>query len=399
MSSRSRLYDHIFADHFVRHRQMAFVSGPRQVGKTTSCRSIGTDYVNWDNADDRRIILRGPAAVAEKAHLAQLHATRPLIVLDELHKYAKWRNFIKGFFDVYGDKTRVLVTGSSRLDIFRRGGDSLMGRYLLYRMHPWSVGECLRTDVPSDPIQFPSPIPDDEWMALWTHGGFPEPFLRRDARFTRRWHSLRHDQLVKEDIREVAQIQGLAVLETLSTILAERSGQQLIYSNLAQEIGVAVDTVKRWIDLLNRLHFGFFVRPWFTNVARALRKEPKWFLRDWSGVDNPGARAETLVACHLLKAVEGWTDLGLGHFELRYLRDKMKREVDFLVVRDRKPWFLIEVKVGDRQLSPSLAFFQQATKAPHAFQAVIDLPYVQADCFSHPEPTVVPARTLLSQLL
>jgi predicted AAA+ superfamily ATPase len=160
-----------------------------------------------------------------------------------------------------------------------------------------------------------------------------------------------------------------------------------------------VDTVRRWIDVLERLHFGFVVRPWFTNVAKALRKEPKWFLRDWSGIDDVGQRAETFVACHLLKAVQGWTDLGLGSFELRYLRDKLKREVDFLVVRDRKPWFLVEIKTADTRLSDSLAYFKQVTKAKHAFQAVIEIPFVAIDCFSRTDPVVVPAQTLLSQLL
>jgi len=140
------------------------------------------------------------------------------------------------------------------------------------------------------------------------------------------------------------------------------------------------------------------VRPWFANVAKALRKEPKWFLRDWSGVADEGARAETLVACHLLKAAETWTDLGFGDFELRYLRDKQKREVDFLMVRDRKPWFLVEAKLSDTVLSPSLGHFQAQIDAPHAFQAVMNLPYEPADCFKVRRPTVVPAQTLLSQL-
>ena len=188
-------------------------------------------------------------------------------------------------------------------------------------------------------------------------------------------------------------------METLMQLLAERSGQQLVYSNLAQEIQVSVDTVKRWIDLLGRMHYGFIVRPWFANVAKALRKEPKWFLRDWSGLADDGARAETLVACHLLKAVEGWTDLGFGDFELRYLRDKQKREVDFLVVRDRKPWFLVEVKFADTNRSHALAHFQAQTKAPHAFQVVMNLPFESADCFQVQHPAIVPARTFLSQLL
>src|SRR5438270_4712085 len=112
----------------------------------------------------------------------------------------------------------------------------------------------------------------------------------------------------------MALVSDLWTLETLMQILAEYSGQQLVYSNLAREIQVSVDTVKRWIDLLARLHNGFLVRPWFRNVAKSRRKEPKWFLRDWSGVMEERARAATRVACHLLKAVESWTDLGFGDF-------------------------------------------------------------------------------------
>jgi hypothetical protein len=274
-----------------------------------------------------------------------------------------------------------------------------MGRYFLYHMHPWSIAESLRTDLPQKEIHPPQEIASADWNALWEHGGFPEPFLRRDTRFTRRWRSLRYEQLSREDLREVARVADLGTLETLMQILAERSGQQLVYSNFAREIQVSVDTVKRWIDLLARLHYGFTVRPWFSNIAKSLRKEPKWFLRDWSGVADDGARAETLVACHLLKAVEGWTDLGLGDFGLRYLRDKQKREVDFLVVKDRKPWFLVEVKMSDTALSPWVGYFQAQTNAPHAFQVVMNLPYQPADCFRVHRPVAVSAKTFLSQLL
>jgi predicted AAA+ superfamily ATPase len=399
MDERPRLYTAILADHLERHRQMALVSGPRQVGKTTTCRSVSNEYLNWDNADDRRLLLRGPASIAQALQLDVLRAQSPVATLDELHKYFKWKNLLKGFFDSYGDRVRLIITGSSRIDIFRRGGDSLMGRYFLYRMHPWSVAESLRTHLPQREIHAPEEVRSADWEALWEHGGFPEPFLRRDSRFTRRWRSLRYEQLSREDLREMALVSDLGTLETLMQILAEHSGQQLTYSNLAHEIQVSVDTVKRWIDLLARLHYGFLVRPWFRNVAKSLRKEPKWFLRDWAGVMEDGARAETMVACHLLKTIEAWTDLGFGDFELRYLRDKQKREVDFLVVKDRKPWFLVEVKMSDKTLSPSLGYFQTQTNAQHAFQVVITLSYHHADCFRIHRPVVVPAKSFLSQLL
>jgi predicted AAA+ superfamily ATPase len=188
-------------------------------------------------------------------------------------------------------------------------------------------------------------------------------------------------------------------MEVLVQILAERSSQQLTYAGLAQDTNVAGDTAKRWVGLLEQMHYGFRVAPWFKSVANSLRKEPKWFLRDWSGVTDEGPRAETFVGCHLLKAVEGWTDLGLGTFELRYIRTKLRKEIDFLVVKDGKPWLLVEVKLSERKLSPALKDFQIALGANHALQVVINLPYEDVDCFSFRNPTVAPARTFLSQLL
>jgi len=381
---------------------MAFVTGPRQVGKTTTCRGMSAAYLDWDNVDDRRVIARGPAATAERLGLERLREKPPVAVFDELHKFARWKSFLKGFFDSYAASVRLLVTGSSRMDVYRRGGDSLMGRYFLYRMHPFTVAEVVHPDLPDSRavIRNPRAISEADFIALWEHGGFPEPFVKRDVRFTRRWSSLRRQQLLREDIRDLTGIRELDQIELLVGILLEHSGDRLVYSNLAGEVQVSVDTLCRWIATLCGFHLGFLLRPWFKNVSRSLRKEPKWFLRDWSGIADEGKRAETFVACHLLKAVEGWTDLGLGEFHLGYLRDKAKREVDFIIVRDRKPWMLVEAKTSDERLGPSLAHFQEQTGAPHAFQVILEAEYVEADCFARRgKPLVVPARTFLSQLL
>lgn len=402
MAHRRRLYDAILNEHLRKHRQMAFVTGPRQVGKTTTCRDLSDAYLNWDNADDRQVVLRGPAAVAQRLGLERLREDPTIAVFDELHKDSRWKPFLKGFYDTYADAVRLLVTGSSWMDVYRRGGDSLMGRYFLYRMHPFTVAEVLHADLP-DPeavVRPPRKTAAADFAALWEHGGYPEPFLKRDIRFTRRWSVMRQQLLLREDIRDLTRIHELGQIEALVALLLGRSGDRLVYANLARDVQVSVDTLRRWLGTLCGFHLGFLVRPWFKNVASSLRKEPKWFLRDWSGIADEGKRAETFVACHLLKAVEGWTDLGLGQFQLGYLRDKQKREVDFLVARDGKPWFLVEVKKAQAQLSPSLAHFQGQTRAPFAFQAVLDAEYVEADCFAAPRgPTVVPARTFLSQLL
>ncbi len=402
MKRQIRLYDTMLAEHLNRHRQMAFVVGPRQVGKTTTCRGLSSAYLNWDNSDDRQVILDGPAATAGRLGLDRLSRRPPVAVFDELHKFARWKAFLKGFHDTYADSVRAIVTGSSRMDAYRRGGDSLMGRYFLYRMHPFTVAEIASRSIP-DPLKVirpPHRITEKDFDALWTHGGYPEPFLKRDIRFTRRWSSLRRQQLLREDIRDLTRIQELGQIEALVHVLMEHSGDQLVFSSLARQVQVSQDTLSRWIRTLCGFHLGFLLRPWFKNVSKSLRKEPKWFLRDWSNIADEGKRAETFVACHLLKAVEGWTDLGLGEFQLGYLRDSLKREVDFVVVRDRKPWMLVEVKKADSQPSDSLAYFQDQIKAPFAFHVVLNAAFVDADCFAKPQPPlVVPARTFLSQLL
>ena len=397
-----RIYDSLLAEHLASHRQMALVSGPRQVGKTTTCRLRAAAYVNWDSIDDRELILSGPGRLVDALRLDRVSDAVPVVLFDELHKFPRWKQFLKGLFDTHADRVRIAVTGSSRMNVYRRGGDSLMGRYFPYRMHPFSVAEAAACDLP-DPariVRLPKPVGAAEFDALWHHGGYPEPFLKRDVRFSRRWQSLRLLQLVREDVRDFTQVQQLDQMEVMARLLMDRSGQQLVYGNLARQVRVSVDTVRRWIAALCDLHLGFLVRPWFNNVSRSLRKEPKWYLRDWASIEDAGQRSETFVACHLLKAVDGWNDLGLGAFQLGYLRDKEKREVDFVVVRDGSPWFLVEAKHGDESMSPSLKRYQERVGAPFAFQVTVDADPVHQDCFAHPgPPVIVPARTFLSQLL
>lgn len=291
------------------------------------------------------------------------------------------------------------MTGSSRLDVYKRGGDSLLGRYFLYRMHPISVGELLRTGSPDSEIAPPGKLPAPDWRTLLTYGGFPEPFARAERRFHNRWTRMRFEQVLREDLRDLTRVRELAQIHLLARFLEAQAGQLTTYSGLADKVRVSVDTVRRWVVLLESLYFCFTVRPWSKQVAKSLIKEPKVYLYDWSVIEDEGARSENIVAVHLLKSVQVWTDLGFGDFSLHYLRDKLGREVDFLVARDGKPWFLVEVKTsGKRPLSVELFRFQTQTGAPHAFQLALDLPYVDADCFVRKEPVIVPALTFLSQL-
>ena len=396
-----RVYDNLLTAHFCENRQMAFVTGPRQVGKTTTSQSgeAKAVYLNWDNQDVRQSIVAGPDRVVKTYGLDTLAAGRSRVVFDEIHKYAKWKGFLKGYFDSYGESLRTVVTGSARLNVYKRGGDSLMGRYFLYRMHPLTVGELHTPELPDAEIRQPRPTPATMLEQLLTFGGFPEPFLKADTRFYNRWRRLRTEQLFQEDLRDLTNIQEIGQLEVMASLLKAQAGQLLNLSNLAREINISVDTAGRWMGALGALYYCFTVSPWFSNIPKSLRKQPKVYLWDWSVVPDKGARIENLVASHLNKAVHLWTDMGLGEYQLCYLRDKQKREVDFVVVKDGTPWFIVEVKTSNRRLSSSLDYFMKASGAQHAFQVEWNAPYVDADCFDTSRPTIVPAAAFLSQLV
>ncbi len=400
-----RLYQSMIERHFVEDELMLFLTGPRQSGKTTTSEMVAKAYqnslyLNWDEREHRQIILSGSSHIAELAKLNQLSETKLFIIFDELHKYKDWKQFLKGFYDLYKNKAYILVTGSSRLDVFKRGGDSLMGRYFLYRMHPLSVAECLSVSLPDDIIRTPSKIAEDVFNDLYHYGGYPKPFLMSSQSFSNRWQRLRAELLVQEDIRDGTRIQELKQLEVLVEILKNYASQQLNYSILSKWVGVSVDTIVRWMNVLVSFYYCFSIKPWHKNLTRALIKEPKAYLWDWSLVKNDGARFENFIASHLLKAVHFWTDMGYGDFDIYYIRTLDKKEVDFLISKDQKPWFLVEAKLSSKQsLSTNLCRFQQQLKVPYAFQVCYDMPYVNKNCFEGEAPIIVPAKTFLSQLL
>jgi len=394
-----RRYETLLTDHFENDGQMAFIAGPRQVGKTTTCTAFDPDnhYFNWDNENDRRLFLDGPAAVAEKIGASSFRT----IVFDELHKFPHWRNFLKGFYDSYArGRFNIVVTGSSRLDIYRKGADSLMGRYFLYRMHPLSVAELAHQKMPKKEVGRPHVVSKSDYEHLERFGGFPEPFLKHNMRFYNRWKRTRLKLLFKEDLRDVTRISEVAQVELLAEFIRQQSGQLVNFASLARKIRASQDSIRRWFGVLESLYYCFMIRPWSRNVARSLLKEPKIYLADWAMVDDPGARFENLVGCHLLKAVRWWQDSGLGEYGLHFLRTKDKREVDFVVSRDGRPWFIVEAKASQtRPLGKNLEYFQTRIGAKHAFQVVADADFEEVDCFAYDYPIKVPALTFLSQLV
>lgn len=400
-----RLYDKLIEEHLINDTQMAFIAGPRQVGKTTVAKASESlvrvfRYLNWDNVVHRQEMLDNPNGIFEDLGVQKSKKEKPIIVFDEIHKYKLWKNFIKGLYDTYRERAHIIVTGSAKLNIYKKSGDSLMGRYFLYRMHPLSIGEILSPEVPQDYfLRDPQKVTPAIMQRLLNYGGYPDPYLKNDQRYHRRWQLLKREQFFKEDVRELSQVQDLSLIEVLYQLLQEQAGQMLSYTALAKKIQVSSPTIKNWISLFEELYYCYTLTPWHTNITRSLIKEPKLFIYDWSQIHEKGARIENFVASHLLKAVHFWTDMGTGEYALHFLRNKEGQEVDFLITKDRSPWILIEVKASEgKSLSPSLKYFQDQTKAPYALQLAYDMPYEDIDFRSIKTPSIFPMSTFLSQL-
>lgn len=396
----NRVYQSVLEAHFSQHRQMAFVSGPRQVGKTTLLKTLApTAYVNWDDPADNLVFLKGADALAAHCGLDTLCDKPPLLAFDEIHKCPQWKSTLKGFFDKYGERVRIAVTGSARFDLYKRGGDSMRGRYLSYRAHPLSLGELVGGPLAGDLLRPPVSAPVETLKDLAVLGGFPEPLLKGSLRFYKQWARLQHDQILRDEVRDMTAVREISQLNLLGVFLSEQAGGAVNYSSLGKFLRASSDSIRRWCDILENLYFCYFVRPYSRNIRRSLIKEPKVYLWDWSGAPEGGHRWKNLVAGHLLKAAHYWTDLGLGVFDLHFLRDKEQREVDFLVTQDGKPWFLVEVKTSkDAPLNPALDYFQKETGAKHAWQAAVETPATGADCFSVETPVKISLADLLARL-
>jgi len=317
-------------------RKMAFVAGPRQVGKTTLALSLPgarAAYLNWDVAPHRDRILRGELPAGA------------LWIFDEIHKYRRWRNYLKGLYDGRPRGQRILVTGSGRLDLYRFGGDSLQGRYHLLRLHPFSVAELGM----SRPAQL---------LDLLRLGGFPEPFLGGSETQARRWSREYRSLLVREEVVALERIQDLGHLELLMLRLPELVGSPLSVNALREDLQVSHKAVVNWIGALERLFAVFRLAPFGAPRIRAVKKEQKHYHLDWTMVPGDAARFENLVACHLLKWVHFEQDTQGRDLELRYFRDIEGREVDFVVVEGRHPRLLVECKWGDAEVDRSLRYLK-----------------------------------------
>src|SRR3990167_3186022 len=199
-------------------KKMVFLAGPRQSGKTTLAKEIAKEfqssiYLNFDSVEDRNIIMK-------EAWLPSVE----LIILDEIHKMKKWKNYLKGVFDTRLPHQKILVTGSARLEIFNKMGDSLAGRYFLHRLMPLSPAECDKVDVSYTLDQF------------LERGGFPEPFLTTDLVDADRWRLQYVDSLLRTDVLDFDTIHNLNAIRLVFELLRERVGSSVSYSSIAEDV-------------------------------------------------------------------------------------------------------------------------------------------------------------------
>jgi uncharacterized protein len=336
-------------------KKMAFIGGPRQVGKTSLALSmLGANaterhpgYLNWDDPKVPPRLRRGELPTDER-----------FIILDEIHKYARWRNLVKGLYDTEKSRRQIIVTGSARLDHYRKGGDALTGRYRYYRLHPFSLNELVATGEKAE-----------QAMALLLRfGGFPEPLFAQSERDLRRWQRERMSQVLRDDLRDLERVREISLVEHLAELLPEKVGSPLSINSLREDLQVDHKTVDRWLTILENLYVCFRLPPYGSKRIRAVKKEQKLYLWDWSMVQESGPRFENLVAAQLLKYCHWQEDVHGYRMELRYLRDTDGREVDFVVLQDRKPQFAVECKTGEKTFSPALKYFAERTDIPQFFQ-------------------------------
>ena len=331
-------------------QKMVFLGGPRQVGKTTLAQSLISNYqdqhpayLNWDSDIDRARFRKREWPRSEK-----------LIVLDEIHKGKNWRNLVKGLYDTLKNSHQFLVTGSARLDHFRRGGDSLLGRYYYLRLHPFTLGELGYSE--------------NNLNDLFKFGGFPEPLFAKDERLLRRWHIGRLSKLVRTDLTSLETVKDVDKVELLAEELPLKVGSPLSLRSLAEDLEIDPKTVKRWVGILDALYYSFRLSPFGSTKIRAVKKEQKLYLWDWSQIEDPGVKFENMVASHLLKYCHFQEDVHGHKMELRYIRDTDKREIDFVVLKNKKPLFAVEAKLNDRSPSPHLFYFRDRLNIPKYYQ-------------------------------
>jgi len=352
--------------------KMIFIAGPRQAGKTTllehffSERGCSSLFFNWDTPRVKALYREDHTFFESEARLLKKEVRDVWVGLDEIHKRAKWKDILKGYCDQFYGEFRFAVSGSARLDLFRRTGDALVGRYHLFHLYPFSLSEIgsiaygdlllwhelsrnEKWDDLFELIACQEPLPFDMWQQMYELGPFPEPLLKGDKAFSNLWHQDYLNLYLREEIRDLTRISDIDGVETLVHLLPKKIGNILSINSLKEDLNVSHGTVQTWLESLKRLYLILPLSPWQKKIHKSIKKEKKYYFLDWAYVPagDRGARFENMVAVFLKRLCNSLTENGLGLYELFFVRDLAKREVDFLIVKGEDPVLLIETKTKD----------------------------------------------------
>ena len=355
-------------------KSMIFLVGPRQAGKTTLAQIISGSftnnlYFNWDIAEHRTNFIQNPLFFEA---VDRRDSSIPLIILDEIHKYRDWKNYLKGVYDQFHDEYQFLISGSGRLDLYQKGGDSLAGRYFLFHLWPFTISELGKRNREiglflNNPLQIVMEHADELkeiWSGLSELSGFPEPYLSGRMATYRRWSNIYSQQLIREDIRDLTGVKSVVDMETLYYLLPSKAGSPISIPSLARDLKASYNSIQSWLLVFERFFLTFSIGPWTRRIARAIQKERKVYLWDTPRIKEPAARFENMVALELYRAVTAWNDMGYGRFSLHFIKNKEQQEVDFLIANEGEPIVLVEAKLSDTEPSPALKKFQGVLKKP-----------------------------------
>jgi len=323
--------------------KIVLLTGPRQTGKTTLSKMLisNYDYLNFDNPEHRLSLLE-----------RSWDRSKKIVIFDELHKLKNWKSWLKGIYDTECFPPSILVTGSAKLDTYKKVGDSLAGRFFQFRLHPLDLKEIKNKLLPDS-----LPAALDQLLEI---SNFPEPFLRGTRRFYNRWKRSHLDIILKQDLLDLENVRQISSIEILIQLLRKRVGSPISYSSLAGDLQCSDKTVKRWLTILENMYVVFRISPFHRNVARSILKAPKFYFYDTGQVlGNEGARLENLVAGALLKEIHFLEDCLGERCELYFLRTKDGREIDFFVTRDDSPLLMLEVKWSDSKPSRNFQAFSK----------------------------------------
>lgn len=409
MDKIQRVYQTVIHHHLENYGdKIILLAGPRQVGKTTlghmclESDKYRKKYLSWDEKKDQEKIMNGLSTIDDTISYDISDQDKYTVYyFDEIHKYPKWKDLLRSWHAKLKSNDRIIVTGSARMEEYKKGGESLKGLSFLYHVFPLTVAEIIRSDPDLRDINPPKEIDNEKWNALLQFGGFPDPYLKSDILFYNCWSKDKDHLLIYDDIRDHEKSVTIKKIEKLANSIRDRVKNTTNYTTLASYLNVKEMEIKNWISKLESHYYCFSIQRWSKKSDAKSTKNPKIYLWDWSELTDKGARYENIVAVHLKKAIYFWNDNG-GNYDLYYLEDERNnKNVDFLILKNSHPWLMLEIKSSNKKgVSEDLKHFKDYMKTvPHVLQVVGDMTYQDLNCFELKKIISVPMKTFLSQLV